>query len=187
MSEEGSWQKYPLRGFHYLEVGWEKYVFIFITKDLEQNLKVNKEIVNFMHIWGPWYLLQLLIKCFFRPTFTDLHYQKAKKTLKTNTIQEYMLNTIYKCQKRKSRVELLHNITKLVKTSAESMCWNMAKTSGHFLHISKYGYFRHTHFVRTMATASLRTLSPNTKMYISTSTLRSWNTARTVTELREKN
>ena len=34
---------------------------------------------------------------------------------------------------------------------------------------------------KTMATASLRTLSPNTKAYRSTSTCRSWNRASTVT------
>ena len=39
-----------------------------------------------------------------------------------------------------------------------------------------------THCAKTMATASLRTLSPNTNAYKSTSTFRSWNIANTVTE-----
>lgn len=40
-----------------------------------------------------------------------------------------------------------------------------------------------TYSDKTMATASLRTLSPKTRAYRSTSTWRSWNMARAVTEI----
>ena len=56
------------------------------------------------------------------------------------------------------------------------------KEKKHHTHSHTYIYAnKNSYSDKTMATASLRTLSPNTKAYRSTSTCRSWNRASTVT------